>query len=105
MLSRQGLEAYLNDRCMKHTRGDRYHPQAQGKIERYLRSLKNVVNLLHYYLPVELEREIEGFVQYYNNRRYHESLDNLTPADVYLGKKRERLSMRNMITREIFKIR
>ena len=50
--------------------------------------MKNMINLQHYYLPGELEREIERFVQYYNNSRYHESLDNLTPADVYFGKKR-----------------
>jgi len=90
---------------MKHTRGARYHPQMQGKIERYHRSMKNVINLQHYFLPGELEREIERFVQYYNNHRYHESLDNLTPADVYFGKKWERLSLRNMIKHETLKMR
>ena len=50
---------------MVHTRGARYHPQTQGKIERYHRSIKNVVNLQHYYLPGELEREIERYVEYY----------------------------------------
>ena len=98
------LKAYLGERGMKHTRGARYHQQTQGKIERYHRSLKNVVNLLHYYLPGELEREIEGFVDHYNNHRYHESLDNLTPADVYSGRKRERLSVRNMIKHETMKL-
>jgi transposase InsO family protein len=99
------LKAYLEDRGIKHTRGARYHPQTQGKIERYHRSMKNVINLQHYYLPGELEKEIERFVHYYNNRRYHESLDNLTPADVYFGKKRERLSVRNMIKHETLKMR
>ena len=99
------LKNYLEDRDMTHTRGARYHPQTQGKIERYHRSLKNVVNLLHYYLPGELEREIEGFVEYYNNHRYHESLDNLTPDDVYHGRRRERLNVRDIIKRKTMKPR
>lgn len=99
------LKAYLEERGMMHTRGARYHPQTQGKIERYHRSIKNVVNLQHYYLPGELEREIGRYVKYYNNQRYHESLDNLTPADVYFGRKRERLTVREMIKRETMKLR
>ena len=99
------LKNYLEDRDMTHTRGAFYHPQTQGKIERYHRSLKNVVNLLHYYLPGELERELEGFVEYYNNQRYHESLDNLTPADVYSGRKRECLSVRKIIKQKTMKMR
>jgi transposase InsO family protein len=55
----------------------------QGKIERYHRTLKNRINLGNYYLPWELEKEIGRFVDHYNNRRAHEYLDNLTPADVY----------------------
>ena len=62
------------------------HPQTQGKIERYHRSMKNVVKLDHYYAPEELEKALEKFVQRYNNERYHESLNNLTPADVYFGR-------------------
>ena len=90
---------------MTHTRGARYHPQTQGKIERYHRSIKNVFNLQNYYLPGELEQDIERFVEHYNIHRYHESLDNLTPADVYFGRKRERLSVREMIKRETMKLR
>ena len=59
----------------------------------------------HYYLPGELELEIARFVEYYNHHRYHESLDNLTPADVYFGNKREKLTMRDMIKRETMKLR
>ena len=58
----------------------------QGKIERYHRSMKNRILLENYYLPGQLEQSIEEFVEYYNNCRYHESLDNLTPADVYFGR-------------------
>jgi hypothetical protein len=61
------------------------HPQTQGKIERYHRTMKNVVKLDNYYTPEELEKALEKFVYRYNNERYHESLNNLTPADVYHG--------------------
>jgi putative transposase len=91
------LREYLADNGMGHTRGRPYHPQTQGKIERYHRTLKNVVTLRNYYLPDELEREIERFVEYYNHRRVHESLQNLTPADVYHGRGREILTARQRI--------
>jgi putative transposase len=58
----------------------------EGKIERYNRSLKNVVKLENYYIPGELERSVEQFVDYYNHHRYHESINNLTPAQVYYHK-------------------
>jgi transposase InsO family protein len=84
----QELREYLAERSMRHTRGRPYHPMTQGKIERYHRTMKNVVLLNNYWLPGELEREIERFVRYYNHERVHESLQNLTPADVYLGRVR-----------------
>ena len=99
------LKEYLNDRQMTHTRGKRYHPQTQGKIERYHRSIKNVINLQNYYLPGELEQEIERFVEYYNNQRYHESLDNLTPATVYHGLSRQSLTLRDIAKRKTLKAR
>ena len=37
-------------------------------------------------LTEHLEAQIGDFVSHYNHRRYHESLDNLTPADVYCGR-------------------
>ena len=83
------LREYLSEREMKHTRGKPYHPMTQGKIERYHRTMKNVVKLKNYYLPWELEQEIGRFVEYYNHERVHESLGNLTPEDVYRGRGRE----------------
>ena len=64
-------------------------------ITAYYRSMKNVINLQHYYLPGELEREIELFVKYYDNHMYHKLLDNLTPADSYLVRNKEILSLRD----------
>lgn len=98
-LSRE-LAEYLEERGMTHTRGKPFHPMTQGKIERYHRSLKNEVLLQHYYQPEELEREIARFVGYYNNERYHESLNNLTPADVYCGRAKEIETRRERIKRQ-----
>jgi transposase InsO family protein len=91
------LGEYLSEREIAHTRGRPYHPMTQGKIERYHRTLKNIVTLQHYYVPWELEREIDRFVRWYNEERYHESLDNLTPADVYHGRARELLTARELV--------
>lgn len=94
------LKDYLGKHQMKHTRGAPYHPMTQGKIERYHRSMKNVVKLEHYYTPWELENAIKQFVHYYNHERYHESLDNITPADMYFGRYHEIMDRRAMIKYE-----
>jgi len=99
------LKQYLESQGMKHTRGAPYHPQTQGKIERYHRTMKNLIKLQHYYLPGELEREIEQFVEYYNNRRYHESLDNVTPADAYYGRVQEIITKREQIKIRTLRLR
>jgi putative transposase len=91
------LRKYLGERGMAHTRGAPYHPQTQGKIERYHRTMKNVVKLQHYFFPWELEAALRDFVAYYNNERYHESLDNVTPGDVYFGRQHEVLTERAKI--------
>ena len=69
----------------------------QGKIERYHRSMKNVVKLENYYYPWELEQAIGQFVEHYNHHRYPESLDNVTPADVFFDRHQEILSRRKRI--------
>ncbi len=91
------LKLFLEGKHIEHTRGAPYHPMTQGKIERYHRSMKNIVNLQNYFLPGELESHIASFVNYYNNQRYHELLDNLTPADVYFGRTKEVLTKREEI--------
>ena len=74
------LKQYLcKEYNIKHIHGKPLHPQTQGKIERYHRSMKNVIKLNHYFCPSELEKAIDGWVKYYNESRFHESLDNLTP--------------------------
>ncbi len=99
------LATYLKCNGMKHTRGKPYHPQTQGKIERWHRSLKNRILLENYYLPGELENQIQQFIQYYNHERYHESLNNLTPADVYYGRSQAILDHRDKIKLKTLSIR
>jgi putative transposase len=80
------LAKWLERHNMAHVRGAPYHPMTQGKIERWHQTLKNRILLENYYLPGDLEAQIEAFVADYNHRRYHESINNLTPADVYFGR-------------------
>lgn len=80
------LNDFLDDQGIKHIRGSIRHPQTQGKIERYHRSMKNVIKLDVYFIPEELKRKLAEFIYYYNYQRYHESLNNVTPADVYNGR-------------------
>ncbi len=94
------LANWLEDRDITHIRGAPYHPQTQGKIERWHQTLKNRILLENYYLPGDLEDQIEGFVDHYNHHRYHESLENLTPADVYLGRGKTILLERERIKRQ-----
>jgi len=93
------LAGWMEKKGMKHTRGAPYHPQTQGKIERYHRSMKNRILLDHYYFPGELEIVIAEWVEYYNNHRVHESLNNVTPADVYFGRRMKILDRRERIKR------
>jgi transposase len=81
------------------------HPMTQGKIERWHLSLKSRILLENYYLPGDLERAVAAFVDNYNHRRYHESLDNLTPADVYFGRGPRILKRREDIKRRTIKQR
>lgn len=95
------LKEYLSTKfSMKHIHGKPLHPQTQGKIERYHRSMKRVVKLQHYFAPSELEEAIAQWVQYYNEQRYHESLNNLTPKDVYLGRQEQILKIREQLKRD-----
>ena len=93
------LAEWLEAQSMGHVRGAPYHPQTQGKIERWHQTLKNRILLENYYLPGDLEASIGRFVDHYNYQRYHESQDNLTPADVYFGRGQTILLERERIKR------
>jgi putative transposase len=101
------LASWLEGKSMTHVRWAPYHPMTQGKIERWHQTLKNRILLENYFLPGDLEAQIEAFVAHYNHQRYHESLHNLMPADVYFGrgeailKERERIKRQTIQTRRL----
>ena len=99
------LAEWLDDRDMEHVRGAPYHPQTQGKIERWHQTLKNRILLENYFFPSDLEAQIEVFVDHYNHHRYHQSLGNLTPADVYFGRGQTILLQRERIKRQTIETR
>ena len=99
------LADWLSDKEMKHIRGAPYHPQTQGKIERWHQTLKNRILLENYFFPADLQNQIEAFVEHYNHQRYHESIDNLTPADVYFGRGQNILNKRERIKQKTFETR
>ena len=67
--------------------------------------MKNIIKLEHYYIPEQLQQAIAEFVHYYNHHRYHESLSNLTPADVYFGRGQTILLQRERIKRQTIETR
>ena len=91
------LAEWLDGKGMDHVRGAPYHPQTQGKIERWHQTLKNRILLENYFLPGDLKMQIDKFIDHYNHHRYHESLQNLTPADVYFGRGDQILQQRERI--------
>lgn len=99
------LSHWLGEHGIPHTRGKPYHPMTQGKIERWHRTLKDRILLEHYYLPGELARQVEDFVTHYNTRRYHESLNNLTPECVFTGQHGAVLTRRDKIKRDTIALR
>ena len=94
------LAEYIEAQKMSHVRGAPFHPQTQGKIERWHQTMKNRILLENYYLPGDLEAQIEAFFQYYNNHRDHESLGNVTPADAYFGRAPAIIKQRERIKRQ-----
>jgi RNA-directed DNA polymerase len=94
------LAKWLDRQNMAYIRGAPYHPMTQGKIERWHQTLKNRILLENYYLPGDLEAQIEAFVGEYNKLRYHEGIGNLTPGDVYFGRGQTILIERERIKRQ-----
>jgi putative transposase len=94
------LANWLEDQGMTHIRGAPRHPQTQGRIERWHQTLKNRILLQHDYLPSALEEQVGRFVEHYNHARAHESLSNLTPADVYCGRGKAILAERDRIKKQ-----
>ncbi len=88
------LNEYLDDHDIYHIYAAPYHPQTNGKIERWHKSLKSKIYLHQYETSDELKVELELFINYYNQERYHESLNNVTPDDVFYGRREGILKLR-----------
>jgi hypothetical protein len=56
--------------------------------------LKSRVKLNVYSCPTELRIEVDKFINFYNKRRYHESLGNVTPDDVFYGRREQIIKAR-----------
>jgi len=82
-----------------------FHPQTNGKVERYQQSVKREVNQLPYEFPSQLEKAIADFVDYYNYRRYHKALGNVTPADVLFGRRENILQRRKEVQKLTISLR
>ena len=93
----RAFRSYLSLVGIGHILAAPYHPQTNGKVERYQQSLKREVNQLPYEAPSQLEQAIANFVDYYNYRRYHKALGNVTPADVLYGRREEILQRRKEV--------
>ena len=88
---------YLSLVGIRHIRAAPYHPQTNGKLERYHQTLKRDVNQVPYDVPRELEVAIGKFVDFYNYRRYHKALKDITPADMLAGRQNEILGKRREV--------
>jgi putative transposase len=99
------LGEWLGKRSIEQRHGAPGHPQTQGKIERWHQTLKNRILLENDFFSEDLEAQIAAFVEHYNHSRYHESIGNLTPADVYFGRGHTILLERERIKRDTIKLR
>jgi transposase InsO family protein len=88
---------YLHLVGIRHILAAPFHPQTNGKLERYHQSIKREVNQLPYEAPSHLDKAIADFVEYYNYRRYHKALGNVTPADVLYGRREQILQRRKEV--------
>jgi len=88
---------YLHLVGIRHILAEPYHPQTNGKLERYHQSIKREVNQVPYELPGQLEMAIADFVDYYNYRRYHKALGNVMPADVLYDRREQILQRRKEV--------
>lgn len=91
------MAEYLRAHHIRHIRTAPHHPQTTGKTERYHRTLKDEVTLVVHLSPDELRAAIAQFIDYYNRLRLHEALKNVTPDDVWYGRREAILARRKAL--------
>ena len=101
----QQFNQYLHLVGIRHITASPFHPQTNGKIERYHRTLKGEINQVPHDMPSKLKEAIRAFIEYYNYRRYHEGLGNVTPYDVYTGKHLKIIEKRKEVKTETLEAR
>jgi len=101
----QQFNQYLRLVGIRHITASPFHPQTNGKIERYHRTVKGEINQVPYDMPSELKEAIRAFIEYYNYRRYHEGLGNVTPYDVYTGRHLEIIQRRKEVKSRTLEVR
>jgi transposase InsO family protein len=97
---------FIKDAELTHVKTSVNYPQANGKIERYHRTISE--ECLRIKSPVSIDEfkvYIEDYVKFYNTKRLHSSLHYLTPEDYLLGRKQERLTERESKLEQAEKIR
>ena len=98
----RAFREYMRVVGIRHVLAVPYHPQTNGKLERYYRTLKDDINQVPYEVVEDLEAAIRDFVEFYNYRRYHQALRVVTPADVLEGRLETILAQRKEVQRETF---
>ena len=98
----RAFREYMRVVGIRHVLAAPYHPQTNGMLERYHRTLKDDINQVPYEVVEDLEAAIRDFVEFYNYRRYHQALRVVTPADVLEGRLEAILAQRKEVQRETF---
>jgi len=96
---------YLRLVGIRHILASPFHPQTNGKVERYQQTLKGEINQVPYDMPSTLREAIASFAEYYNHQRYHEALGDVTPADAYFGRKDDIMARRKEVKRKTLEVR
>jgi len=101
----QQFNQYLRLVGIRHITASPFHPQTNGKIEGYHRTVKGEIKQVPYDMPSELKEAIRAVIEYYNHRRYHEGLGNVTPYDVYTGRHLEIIQKRKEVKNKTLEAR
>lgn len=84
------LEVWLMDQGIKVGHSRPYHPQTQGKLERFHRSLKNEVLQGRHFIDLnDAQRAFDIWRDVYNQKRPHQALGMQVPATRYSSSPRE----------------